>query len=299
MKRGFTLIELLIVLTILSVLTLVAVQSLGPLAEQAHYETTRTTLDRIEEAVMGPENLRQTDGTPIISGFVADVGRLPLVGANPAPGWELQELWNPELGVAFPYQTRLGPPVFDGEDFSHIRIACGWRGPYLRPPSADGLRDGWGKPLAYLLSGEPLTLEVAADLTMEMPSVAEPPRVMPLVTLIGSAIYDDGTPAFSDSKYEIKAVAYLVYPDPSNQHNLSVHRVAIPKPDLDDNVTPDFVFSSVAPGLRAIRVVVRHDETLIADKTVYRHILRSGISDLQIELGTPPPVVSEEQDDSD
>lgn len=293
MKRGFTLIELLIVLTILSVLTLVAVQSLGPLAEQAHYETTRTTLDRIEEAVMGPESLRQTDGTPIISGFVADVGRLPMVGADPAPGWELQELWNPELAVAFPYQTRLGPPVFDDLDFSHIRLACGWRGPYLRPPSADGLRDGWGKPLAYLLSGEPMTLEVAADLTMEMPSVAEPPRVMPLVTLIGSAIYDDGTPAVGDSEQNLSVKAFLIFPDADNPISLSVLEFEVTEE------TPDFVFSSVAPGLRAIRVVVRQHGNEYADKTVYRHILRAGISDLQIELGTPPPVVSEEQDDSD
>ncbi|TVP99684.1 MAG: prepilin-type N-terminal cleavage/methylation domain-containing protein [Planctomycetaceae bacterium] len=294
MKRGFTLIELLIVLTILSVLTLVAVQSLGPLAEQASYESTRTTLDRIEEAVMGPESLRQTDGTPIISGFVADVGRLPMMVDGSPPGWELQELWNDEFATTFPYGTRPGPVLFADENFSHIRLACGWRGPYLRPPSTAGLRDGWGKPLAYLFSGDPLTLEVAADLTAEMPSVAEPPRMMSLVTLVGRIVYDDGTPAVGNGNVSVNA--FLISPDAGIPDSLSVTQFAVTEE------APDFVFSSVAPGLRAIRVVVRQDGNEFADKTVYRHVLRSGISDLQIELGTPPPVAPpvtppEENDD--
>jgi type II secretory pathway pseudopilin PulG len=294
-RMGLTLAEMLIVLLILSVLTLVAVQSMQPLAEQARYEATRTTLDRTEEAIMGPEGMRQTDGTPILSGFVADVGRLPMIAPGAPPGFELAELWNPTspLALSFPYGVRAGPASFDGEDFRMIRIPCGWRGPYLQPTAGLGLRDGWGKPLLYDMepdsqegfwANEWHGLAMRADLTLELPTATDLPRVMTLVTLIGHVAYDDGTLAVGGAGQNLDVDVYLVYPDPERSiGELSVVRF----PVTAEN--PDFIFTSVAPGLRALRAVVRQNEVTLADKTVYRHVLRSGLSDLRIQLDSPPP----------
>jgi hypothetical protein len=294
-RMGLTLAEMLIVLLILSVLTLVAVQSMQPMAEQARYEATRTTLDRTEEAIMGPEGMRQTDGTPILSGFVADVGRLPMLLPDAPPGFELAELWNPAslLATSFPYGVRAGPANFDGEDFRLIRIPCGWRGPYLQPTAGLGLRDGWGKPLLYdmepdsqegVWANEWHELAIQADLSLELPTATDLPRVMTLVTLIGQVAYDDGTLAVGNAGQNLDVDVYLIYPDPENgAGELSV----VLFPVTEEN--PDFVFTRVAPGLRALRAVVRQNGVKLADKTVYRHVLRSGLSDLRIQLDSPPP----------
>jgi hypothetical protein len=58
----------------------------------------------------------------------------------------LSELWDPSCRIAqsFPYRFRSGPlsPV----DYSDVRLACGWRGPYLQlPVGARDIRDGWGR----------------------------------------------------------------------------------------------------------------------------------------------------------
>jgi prepilin-type N-terminal cleavage/methylation domain-containing protein len=295
MKRGFTLIEMLMVLMILAVMTVVAVQSLQPLAEQAAYETTRQTLLRIDEAVLGPDGVRQADGTPVISGFAADVGRLPLPVASTPSGSELVETWDMSLWTGYPYGTRHGPIDFDGEDFSHIRIPCGWRGPYLQPASGEGLRDGWGKPLAYVWNEAAApaanvhdSLSTAADLSFELPDVQDLPRVLPLVSLLVNVLYADGQPVKSEE--DITASVYLVHPDPAVPEALAV----VPLAEEDG----DFTLHGVTPGLRALRVVVKQGEATIAqgDKTVYRHVPRSGLSDVQIMLGAekPEPVEPEE-----
>ena len=80
MKRsGMTLVELLVVLAILALLTTVAVTSSDVVLSQGRYEATTRTLTDIQEAVLGPPNARQADGTLVSTGFVADMGRLAAV----------------------------------------------------------------------------------------------------------------------------------------------------------------------------------------------------------------------------
>ncbi len=50
---GLTLLELVVVLVILSIVATAAVQALQPRAENARYETTRSTLDNIRLAAIG------------------------------------------------------------------------------------------------------------------------------------------------------------------------------------------------------------------------------------------------------
>ena len=77
-RSGMTLVELLVVLAILALLTTVAVTSSDVVLSQGRYEATKRTLTDIQEAVLGPPNARQADGTLISMGFVADVGRSPV-----------------------------------------------------------------------------------------------------------------------------------------------------------------------------------------------------------------------------
>ncbi|WP_397381882.1 prepilin-type N-terminal cleavage/methylation domain-containing protein [Prosthecobacter sp.] len=158
---GLTLLELLVVLTILVVLSTVAITSTSGVADQARYEATQRTLENIRDAVIGPANLRDTDGTLLYTGFMADTGRLPQAAAEVVDGGTvltLAELVQQPAGMAayqvLPAITSNCTPAdeADEEDIKvnadTVRLGVGWRGPYLRLPPGNLLpRDGWGAQL--------------------------------------------------------------------------------------------------------------------------------------------------------
>ena len=130
-RRGFTLLELVVVIAIMAVLSTVALRSMTGVASQSRFEATQRTLEQIHEAILGSVNDRQTDGTPICSGFIADAGRSPR---------SLDELIHrPDDLPAFD----VGRSPADSE----VVVAGGWRGPYVRlPVGATNLCDGWATP---------------------------------------------------------------------------------------------------------------------------------------------------------
>jgi len=135
-RSGLTLVELLVVMLILSILTVVAVQSTDSLVDQGRYDATVKTLQAVDEAIFGPANAREPDGTVLVSGFVADIGRLP---TNP------QELWLQPANVPMMALYSTTDP--------EVKVPCGWRS-YLRMPTkSDGtpdvLRDSWANPLVF------------------------------------------------------------------------------------------------------------------------------------------------------
>lgn len=139
-RKALTLLELLIVLVILVALTAIAVQSIEPLADQARYESTQRTLINVDEAMV---RLSLTpDRVASYSGFVADLGRLPVpVGADTET--QLSELWNQGSLSTFSIVAFDDADLTD-EEF--IPVAAGWRGPYLSlPPGPSVLRDGFGR----------------------------------------------------------------------------------------------------------------------------------------------------------
>lgn len=144
-RVGLTLIELVIVLVILVALTGIAVRSIQPLAEQARYERTQQTLININDALIN-RALTQ-DQVVSYSGFVADMGRLPVaIGSNPET--QLAELWD-QLALPTFTITNFDDPDIDNE--SAIPIAAGWRGPYLiLPPGPNALKDGFGREFIVL-----------------------------------------------------------------------------------------------------------------------------------------------------
>jgi hypothetical protein len=139
-----TLVELLVVVAILAVLTSVAVTSTDVLLGQGRCDATRRTLTSVEEAVLGPADARQADGTLATTGFVADVGRLPVCANAGDPRFGLAELWaQPNNLAAFAIRTSA--------DDAEVHVPCGWRGPYVRLPLGNNyLLDGWGNAMAQL-----------------------------------------------------------------------------------------------------------------------------------------------------
>jgi prepilin-type N-terminal cleavage/methylation domain-containing protein len=159
-RAGLTLVELLVVLAILAIMTTMAVTATNTLVDQARYDATQRTLQSIDEAIVGPPNSREPDGSLLISGFVADIGRVPLAvvdAGDPDEAYKrLRELWLP-VGAVPAYgpqnATQAGTP--DGGPADIVPIRCGWRGPYVRlSPASTGavqlIRDGWGNPFDQL-----------------------------------------------------------------------------------------------------------------------------------------------------
>lgn len=152
-SAAFTLLELVVVLAILSIVTVLAVRSLDGVEDQRRYEANQRAMNELEFAVLGSPDDRAADGSRIVSGFVADMGRLPatvLAGANELT---LAELWvrnaNPATPLP-PYDVRS--PAIDPE----VQVPGGWRGPYLRLPfGTTNLLDAWGNPVHSLTNTSP------------------------------------------------------------------------------------------------------------------------------------------------
>lgn len=140
--HGFTLLELLVVVSLLGLLSLTAVALFDNAGDQDRFEATRSRLAIIRTAIIG-DTTRTHNGEPMLSGYVADMGRLPS---------NLKELI--ELGS----QTAWSDAGFDVTSATQLESAIpvsgvtgvlygGWRGPYLfGTPEASGtaFRDGWG-----------------------------------------------------------------------------------------------------------------------------------------------------------
>jgi len=155
---AFTLIELLVVLTILAILTAVAVTSVDGFQDQSRYEATQRGLQNISDAILGPQNQHDSSGNPFVSGFVTDMGRLPRAidhDSDSSTPLQPAELWiNPYPAVSFsirPADTTNIPVADVALADAEVKVPCGWRGPYLRLAAGETiLRDGWGRPFELL-----------------------------------------------------------------------------------------------------------------------------------------------------
>ena len=147
---GFTLVELLVVMLILVALASVTLDFTKDFAFQGRYEVTKDRYEKIRRAIIGRPDVL-INGQPDISGFVADMGRLPrnihelieedycltnravivksTCEALPGPG-----VWVDQTAWSAPTSTTLG---------------FGWNGPYLTvtsdPSAANSIPDGWGR----------------------------------------------------------------------------------------------------------------------------------------------------------
>ena len=259
-NAGFSLLELLIVLAILAIVTALAVRSLDGVESQRRYESAQRGLEEIEFAVLGSPDDRAADGTRTVSGFVADMGRLPRTSG--AVDLELRELWeNP--GTAFDVRAALvanGVPLADEDP--QVLVPGGWRGPYLRLPiGAATLLDAWGNPITSSSDTAPPNPDTTGYARLrdagDNPIIAanQPVRIIRFLGANGrrdttDAAYDrddaivftddkfraaltgnvevvksDSSPAdpLSDAQYQNKAITIRVFgPSPTNPAQISV-----------------------------------------------------------------------------
>lgn len=145
---GLTLVELLVVLSVIAVLSTVALRSLVGNLEEANYDANLLQLQQLELAVIG-ENRQD--------GFVRDIGRLPqaIGDAEYDPDTrsgnlliQLGELWDQGILPVYAINQAVG---LDSE----VSLGTGWRGPYLSlGVDRDDLTDSFANPfVAYQADG--------------------------------------------------------------------------------------------------------------------------------------------------
>lgn len=128
-QRGFTLLEMVLVLFLIGLLASAGLLFTEGVEDQAKYDETKRRMELIRKAIIG-DPTRTINGSPEISGFAADMGRLPecireLIVAEKCDG------------------TSLDPWVIDPD----TGFGFGWRGPYIQTiADHDGefrFRDGY------------------------------------------------------------------------------------------------------------------------------------------------------------
>lgn len=141
-RSGFSLIEMVIALAILAAATTIAIRATSGLQDQARYQSTTRSLTDLQSAIAGAPNQRGPDGSTIISGFVADTGRLPQFTIDPndplgVNGDPLSELLRQNTLPAFGFVT--------ANSDTSVVVGVGWKGPYVRLAAGPSyIRDGWG-----------------------------------------------------------------------------------------------------------------------------------------------------------
>lgn len=151
-------VELLVVVFILALLAQAAVYAGEGALESAQRETTASSLQQLEIALLGQPGRVDSQGRPHIGGFVADLGSLPMHAQGDADQ-ALRELWERPLGAPAPRAL----PAFvlaQAPGDPEVQLGCGWRGPYVRLGiGAAALRDGWGQPFVVRdAAGQPTTI---------------------------------------------------------------------------------------------------------------------------------------------
>ncbi|TVQ77829.1 MAG: prepilin-type N-terminal cleavage/methylation domain-containing protein [Phycisphaeraceae bacterium] len=306
-RRALTLIELLVVLVVLTILATIAIRATDGIFSQSRYEATVRTLRQIDLAIVGDRDLRQDDGTPIISGFLADIGRLPIPPAGELfSGQNLAELWDDTQWAAYPYQIR------SPQTHPSIRVACGWRGPYLKPGlgTSGGVVDGWGR--SFVLIDDPdeeesfdlRIVSTGADGSIETSTqfdtidpfninLVNDYKVGTSVSVTVSRRTQDGD--INSLTLNNQAVTvFLFVPDPNAPNGILVRSVT-PQVQNDAPILP-VVFENVPPGRRAFRVYIHPTgatpvEVQGGEGSVFvtRYVLIPPTGTTTVELIFPPP----------
>lgn len=177
-QTGFTLVEMLMVILIIAATTKIVAVSMEDFGFAARYEHTISRLDTIRQAIIGNPK-RTVNGQPDISGFVADMGRLPdnvrelfqsfvcintssnavlpdtpaqCIDANEVPTYlttpcsdNTQTTQAACEALSAPNNTWVGLQL---DVVNNSGLAFGWNGPYLsvsdNPNNTDTFTDGWG-----------------------------------------------------------------------------------------------------------------------------------------------------------
>lgn len=138
LPKGFTLVELLMVILLMGVMAMTTLAVVTDEDDQQRYDATKTYLQLIKKAIVGDPS-RTLNGETEVSGFVADMGRLPECLR------ELVQAVNCDADITDGIDVATEAlPLWQQDEES--LVWSGWRGPYLQGlPESSGLtfRDGW------------------------------------------------------------------------------------------------------------------------------------------------------------
>ena len=132
LQKGFTLLEMVLVLFLVGLMASATLMLTENVEDQAKYDETKRRMEIMRKAIVG-DPTRTVNGGPEISGFVADMGRLPSC---------VREILEPHYCIdasgalaAWAIDTSTG-------------IGSGWRGPYIQVLAERNnelrFRDGYG-----------------------------------------------------------------------------------------------------------------------------------------------------------
>lgn len=127
MKRAFTLIELVLTLTILAILTNLAVSITNNKLRDARAKMAKEEIFSLQNAVQS---------------YYDDVGFLPMARGNVATFVDLAV--RPDDLLEYAVRVASAENLRGGMVDEDVAVGCGWRGPYVRWP----LRDAWGNVVA-------------------------------------------------------------------------------------------------------------------------------------------------------
>jgi prepilin-type N-terminal cleavage/methylation domain-containing protein len=134
-EQGFSLLELLVVISLLAILATASMTLMIDTSGIERQDFTEKKWDAIHKAIVG-DNSQTLNGTPLLRGYAADMGRLPnnikelMSQGVSQPDWASVDI-NPS-GTA--YVNGLSGQLFSG-----------WRGPYLYTAGSSEYTDGWRK----------------------------------------------------------------------------------------------------------------------------------------------------------
>lgn len=141
-QTGFTLLEMLLVLFLIGLMASTTLMITEGVEDQAKYDDTKRRMEIMRKAIVG-DPTRTVNGGPEISGFVADMGRLPLCIAELLTAGVVSG-----AGPTFVSPCNVTKEIFSWQQDVDSQVWSGWRGPYIQvQPERNGelrFRDGYG-----------------------------------------------------------------------------------------------------------------------------------------------------------
>jgi hypothetical protein len=127
-------------------------QTFGNNPDQKRYERTLESMGEIKKAILGTHSER-VRGDIKFAGYVEDMGDLPELYGGQSKGLWTNDPVTGETVDDLPSQQNYSACDFHSALGKGYPISLGWRGPYLKPPEGDVLKDAWGNPFIFERKG--------------------------------------------------------------------------------------------------------------------------------------------------
>ncbi|MCG8402655.1 MAG: type II secretion system GspH family protein [Firmicutes bacterium] len=216
-RGGFTLLEVIIVIGVMGLLAAMIVPFTGYLNNTQRVKLTREKMESIRTALVGPQNVYDAQGAPVVGGYAGHMDRLPKLYRSEWDNDQKTWIWREDqaediygsgqprgLWLRGPNAGDISPAPGDASDYAN------WLGPYIAYPTdpypgntksldwtepshrdlfeqrqAEGkLSDAWGRVLYFIKEG------AVPDITLLVVSAGPDGKVV--LPDAGSPDYNDG-----------------------------------------------------------------------------------------------------------